>query len=534
MLIHFVIVPILVAVFLYLFPLERAARIIACFVQAGILALAFYLFYATRETDLSVVLGPNEGFMAIMLRADAISSVFILLTAFIFLIVTLYSVSDDNSRMFWMLLFIWEGILLGIFLTGDLFNIFVLTEVSTITVSVLIMYYRDKRSMYDGLIYLMINLVVVQFYLLGLGYFYRVVGFMDMQAAGYAIANIDSRQLILPYAFMMTFVALKCALLPLYSWLPKAHSTPGATPVVSAVLSGLHIKGGVYLFLRFQELFGGTEDGIYTGSFFLILGLATAVFGIIMALVQRDIKRILAYSTIAQIGLIIAGLNIGGEYNRIGSLFHSVNHAVIKSALFLSAGMISHHYNTRDIEKIRGVFKTMPVVAVVSVLAILGMVGSPGFNASISKYFLMHGVSGPLNIILILINLGTIMVFIRYARMLFGPDSGSLKIKKARSDLWKEAPLAVLGLMCFMLGVFGPYFISYLFGWAARVDFAGYLEKSAIFVASTVAGFFILKYAIKGQAASTRIREFDLGFRGMCAAMGVFFGLVLVVAGLAG
>lgn len=524
MLIYFVIVPIIIAVFLYLFPFKRAARVIACLAQAGLVGTAFYLFNTIRESGEQVIaIGPYDGVMGIMLRADSLSSVFVLLTAFVFLMVSVYSFSDNNSRMFWLLLFIWEGVLFGIFLAGDLFNVFVLTEVATLTVAVLIMYYRDKRSMYDGLIYLMINLVVVQFYLLGLGYLYRVVGFMDMQAAAYAAAEIDRANLALPYAFMMTFIALKCALLPLYSWLPKAHSTPGATPAVSAVLSALHIKGGVYLFLRFQDIFG-----LDTGVFFLVLGVVTAVFGVVMALVQRDIKRILAYSTIAQIGLIIAGLNLGREYNYYGSLFHIVNHALIKSALFLSAGIIAHYYGTRDIEKIRGVARTMPVVGVATALAILGMVGMPGFNASISKYFMMYEISGPLNFVFILINLGTIMVFLRYAAILFGrmPESA----ERAKSDIWKEAPLMVLGLSCLAFGIFGEKVITSLFDWGADVSLAGYLEKSLIFAVSAVVGVLLLKYG--KMPVATRLRGFDMGFRGMCAAIGVFFALVVIAAGV--
>ena len=530
MLIYFVVVPLLVAVFLYLFPFVKTARILACIVQTGLLGAAFYLFNLTQESDLVNVVGPYYYAMGIVLRADTLSAVFILLSAFIFLIVALYSFSDNNSRMFWMLLFIWEGALIGIFLAGDLFNIFVLTEVATLTVTILIMYYRDKRSMYDGLIYLMINLIVVQFYLLGLGYLYRVVGFMDMQAVAAYASRLDSRQLVLPYAFMMTFVALKCAQLPLYSWLPKAHSTPGATPAVSAVLSGLHIKSGVYLLLRLQTVF----EVIDVQVFFLALGLTTALFGVVMALAQRDIKRILAYSTIAQIGLIIAGLNIGGHYNYIGSLFHSVNHALIKSALFLSAGMITYHYNTRDIDKIRGVVKTMPVVGGITVFAVLGMIGMPAFNGSISKYFLMYGISGPLNIIISVINLGTIVIFIRYAVVLIGPVPEGDLIKRAGSDPWKEIPLIILGMLCLLLGVFGQQFITFLFGWDANINLAGYLQKSVIFAASVAAGSLIVKYIINGsgRAVLARIRRIDLGFRGMCAAIGMFFAMFLIVSGL--
>ena len=525
MLIYFVIVPILIAVFLYLFPFEKIARIIAISVQTGLLGATFYLFYLTREQDLVTVVGDYDGILGIALRADALSSVFVLLTAFIFLMVALYSFSDKNSRLFWFLLFIWEGTLIGVFLAGDLFNIFVLTEVATLIVSVLIMYNKNNRSMYDGLIYLMINFVVIQFYLLGLGYLYRILGVMDMEAVSLAIRYLQDGQLVLPYALIMTFIALKCALMPLFSWLPKAHSTPGASPSVSAVLSGLHIKSGIYLFLRFQYIF----EGVAVREFFIVVGLVTAVIGVAVALSQRDIKRILAYSTIAQTGIIVAGLSTGNIYNYMGALYHIINHAIFKSALFLSAGIIVRTYGTRDIYKIRGVVKRMPVVGIASILALLGIIGMPAFNGSVSKYFLTHGLDNLTNVIMIIINFGTVMVFIKYGSIFIG--KAKQDCKPFERDMWKQVPLIILGGLCLVFGVFGEYFMFFLFNWEAYVSVLGYLEKSLIFAISLIVGVLIFKYWKKDGDLLVRISEIDLGFREMCAAIGVFFGMILVVAG---
>ena len=526
MLVYFVIVPIVIAVFLYLFPYERVARILAITMQVGLLAAALHLFYISRESDIVIFIGAYDDVLGIILRADPLAAVFILLTAFIFLVVAIYSFSSHHSRLFWFLLFIWEGALIGVFLAGDLFNIFVLTEVATVAVSVLIMYNRNNRSMYDGIIYFMVNIVVIQFYLLGLGYLYRLTGVMDMGTAAVVLQMIDGRQLALPYALIMTFIALKCAMLPLFSWLPKAHSTPGASPAVSAVLSGLHIKSGVYLFIRFQDLF----EPIAASGFFLVLGIATAIFGVIMALSQSDIKRILAYSTIAQVGLIVAGLSTGSIHNYIGSLYHSINHALFKSALFLSAGMIAHTYNTRSISQIRGVFKHMPVVSFASILAILGIIGTPFFNGSISKYFLMYDIDGPLNIVMMLINLGTITIFIKYAAIFIGQPKPGLEPHE--NDDWKQVPIIFLGALCLIFGVFGEYFMAYLFSWDVSISQDSYLEKSVIFAGSVIAGGLIYKYLLNGRRLLVRISEVDLGFREMCAAMGLFFAILLVAVGM--
>ena len=522
MLIYFVIIPILIAVFLYLFPFEKSARILAIIIQSALLGAAFYLFYESREQIFVTPIGYYESVLGIILRADTLTSSFILLTAFIFLIVAIYSYSDNNSRLFWFLLFIWEGTLIGIFLAGDVFNVFVLTEVATMVVSVLIMYYRNKRSMYDGIIYLMINIVAIQFYLFGLGYLYRLVGVLDMETAAAIASTLDSSQLVLPYALIMTFIALKCALLPLFSWLPRAHSTPGASPGVSAVLSGLHIKGGVYLLLRFQGIF----EGVASPEFFLAAGIITAFAGVIMALSQNHIKRILAYSTIAQVGVIIAGLHTGNSYNYIGSLYHIFNHAIFKAALFLSAGIIANAYDTKDITKISGVLKQMPVVGIASIMAVLGITGAPFFNGSVSKYFIMYDMGSFLNALFIIINLGTITIFIKYSLIFFGKPETEADYNKY--DLWKQVPVMALGLLCLGFGIFGESIILYLLNVDVRINMGGYIEKSVIFGLSLGAGFIICKYGIKDRPMLKHVAAIDLGFRGMCAALGVFFAAILI------
>jgi len=521
MLTFFVIVPILIAIFLYLFPFKKAARIISIFTQVGLTIATFFLFINSREGEIVTAIG-DYGILGITLRADGLSAVFILLTTFVFLMAAIYSYSSNTSSLFWFLLFIWEASIIGIFLSGDLFNVFVLTEVGTVVVSVLILYNRKSRSMYDGMIYLMINVVVVQFYLLGLGYVYRLVGTLDIYAATTAFSGLDVSVQILPYALIMTFVGLKCAVLPIFSWLPKAHGTPGASAAVSAVLSGLHIKSGIYMFMRFRDIFGGVE----TTDFFLFIGIATAIIGVVMSLAQTNIKLVLAYSTIAQVGLIITGLSIGDESSHVGSLYHIVTHGVFKSALFLGSGVIIQEYGTRDITKIRGAWRRIPITTAATSLAILGIIGTPFFSGSVSKYFMMQGASGFTNIVMMLVNLGTIMIFVKYTTMFFGKPSGDTRLNY--NDWWQLVPLLALGIMCFVLGIFGERAILFLFNSDKSINFRCYLEKAGIFAISLIAGYTFFRYYIRDCALLKQVKKFELGFRGMCAAIGVFFAMVVV------
>jgi len=455
--------------------------------------------------------------------ADTLSAVFILLSAVVFWAAVIFSINEKRSSLFWFLLFIWQSALVGLFLTRDFFNIFVMAEVATVVVAVLLMYDRDRRRIYDGMIFLMTNVVAIQFYLFGVGYIYMLTGRLDMYAAAEVIATLPPSQLYLAYALVMTAVAFKCALLPLSSWFVKASAVPRAPAAIAAVLSALHVKGGIYLFIRFHQIFGE----LMPSEFYIIIGVITAVIGVIMALMQKDIMLMLAYSSVAQIGLIVVALNMGTPYAFAGGLYHIVNHAIFKAALFLGAGVISQSYNTRDINKITGVWRHNKIVAVAQILAILGIVGAPFFNGSVSKYFMAADAGMPLTIIMIIINLGTILLYFKYAKI-FGGKNTSVS---PTADWCKKSIVLVLGIMCLVFGVLGRWVVNFLFGLDLNISAAGYLEKAVIFAASVAVGLVIIRFLSPVnkhlEALGVRI---NFGFRGICATIGAFFGLILVIA----
>jgi len=538
MLPYFVITPIIIGVFLYAFSPLKAMRFLAILAQAVVLGFACYLFYLVKSGDIVTNIGDYEGLLGIRLRADTLSSVFVALTALSFLIAAIYCFNDNMSRLFWFLLFVWQGLLIGIFLTRDFFNVFVLMEVVTLVVSVLIMYYRDNRSMYDGMFYLMTGIIAMQFFLFGVGFLYRLTGRLDIDAISAALVYIPRSSQVLPFALIFSGLALKCALLPLFSWLPKAHGTPSAPPAVSAILSGVYIKCAVYLFMRIMPVFSEID----ASAFFLAVGIITSIGGFILAISQSDIKLILAYHTVSQVGLIITGLSIGTHYSYIGGLYHAINHALFKSALFLSAGIISKAYGTRSVYEVRGVMRRYPIVGVATLLAILGITGAPLMNGSISKYFIMFD-SGPfISAMLMIINLGTIISFVKYSTMLLGGKGtvkhiykGKDKSRKAleikKVPLSKQISVLVFGLLCFLGGIFGREFIYFLFNVELSVNPAGYLEKTGIFLVSLLAGFLIYRYFVKKTHLLLHVRKLDIGFRATCTALGGFFAAILIVLG---
>jgi multicomponent Na+:H+ antiporter subunit D len=523
MLTYFVIIPVLLAIFLYLFSSANVGRIIAITVQLGLVLFSYYIFMLSQHEDVVTMVGGYQGVMGIVLRADTMSAVFILLTAFMFFIASIYSFNQENGKFFWFLMFLWQSSLIGIFLTRDFFNVFVLIEVVTLVVAILIMFNRGTRAMYDGIIYLMVNIVAIKFYLFGVGYVYMLTGVLDFGAAAAVLQEYHPTSAqILPYAFIMVTIALKCALLPLFSWLPKAHGTPGAPPAVSALLSGVHIKSGVYLFMRFQDVF----QGVAATEFFMVLGIVTGIGGFILAMSQSDIKLILAYHTVSQVGLIMTGLNMPDYISQTGALYHIFNHAFFKGGLFLSAGLLYAAYGTRDVYKIRGVLKRYPLLGAATIMAILGITGAPLFNGMISKYLITYGADPVMNGILIFMSLGTIVSFVKYSTMLGGQPPK--EVANIKIDMHKQIAVLALGFICLVGGIFSGQFVYFLFRVQTDVSLAGYFEKAGIFAASLVAGYFIYRYYVSRSNLFKKIKAFDLSFRSICAAIGGVFAIILL------
>jgi len=528
MLVLFVIIPLLIAVSLFVFSTNNAARILAIVFQAFFVFFSFYLFLISYGQEVSTRIGPYDHYLGIHLRAYNISAVMILLTTVIFLAVAIYSYSvrDGDSRTFWFLLFILETTLIGLFLTRDLFNLFVLVEVGTIIITLLLMYNRKKRNLYHGMVFIMINVVAMLFYLWGLGYLYSLVGVFDMALVTERVALLDPSQLVLPYSLILTAIVFKCSLIPLYSFTPKTNLYVAAPSAVVAILSGVQIKTNVYLFFRLQEIFGDFS----AHGFFLVLAVISSLAAVFMAITQSNIKLILAFHTMSQVGLIMIGLSSGSEYSMLGGLYHIIAHGIFKSVLFLTAGIIYRTYGTENVYEIRGVMKRMPLVGVAMLFAVLGIMGAPLFIGFTSKYFIAYGVASWVNVATIVISLGTIISFIKYSGMLFGSWQGGVDYG-AGEDGWRLVPVAFLGSLCLLGGIFGVFMINYLFYGDTSISFSGYLEKTGIFLASYAVGYIIYKKVVYGNALLKKISGVSFSFKHVCASLGVLFGCLLAFTG---
>lgn len=493
---------------------------------ATILSISYFLFYNGLIDKQILVLGGWDKAISISLRNDQLSIAFIFLTIFIWWMVIIYSWGKRKAdfKFLFFLLFL-EGTFLGLIQSNDIFNMFVLIEITTILSTILIIYKKDGYSVRAGLYYLLFNSVGMVFYLLGLIFIYVVTGSLNLDIIAEKISIMGGNSVVLlSYIFIMASIGVKSAFFPVYNWLPKAH---GAAPAsISALLSGLLIKSGIYAFIRFNQVYN--IEILY--DLFFILGFVTAIGGIFFALSQKDIKQILAFHTISQIGIILMGLSSMSEKAYSGGVMHIFNHSIFKALLFMGAGYIINVYGTRRVTEIRGVFKNMPVVSCFMIIGMLSITGAPLFNGFISKTVIKYGFEGNniKTIMLYIINLGTGISFIKMSQMFFG----KFKAQRIRS-YHHEIAMLILSIMCVVLGNFYIPFTKGFFGVDSSFVKVLSITNWLNYIISLGVGYLIYKWIIeKDYNFLKRLRHLNVSFTSSNLMLMLFIFIMIVWSGI--
>jgi multicomponent Na+:H+ antiporter subunit D len=304
----------------------------------------------------------------------------------------------------------------------------------------------------------------------------------------------------------MAAIGVKSAFFPVYNWLPKAHSA--APSVISALLSGLLVKSGLYVFIRINQMYGLETFR----TFFIILGIFTAVSGAIFAVSQKDIKQILAFSTVSQIGIIMIGLNqLDG--NITGGIIHIFNHAFFKSLLFLSAGIIINTYKEKDTTLIRGMFRELPLVSIAVIIGFFSISGMPLFSGYLSKSIIKYRLEFDFVIYALhFIDVLTIIYFMRILQIFKEPKD--LKVKyKLNLKINSEVPIIVLSLLSIILGVFykpiWEFFLKTSINYIELFVFKEWL----IYLTKLIIGYLIYKILVeKDFSFMAKIRKTNITF----------------------
>jgi len=427
------------------------------------LSLPFvYLFFLFQELSKGIIEYNIGGWIkpyGITLVVDELSFTLLLITSIVTFLSFIYStkcMEEKNGKFYFFYLIMVVG-LFGIFLSGDIFNIYVFFELTVISSYILITYGDKKVSLKASIKYLIIGSIASFFFLFAIGLVYIKTGLLNIDFLSKNIHLIDSQTQIIIFTLFLGAIGIKAAIIPFHTWLVDAHST--APSPISAILSGITVKTGVYIFIRVFAL-GFTLQNI--NELIMIFGAITALGGVIGALVEWDIKRLLAYHTISQIGFIIVGIGTFSCIGVAGGIYHIVNHAIFKGLLFLCAGSIIFRTGSKDIRE-HGIGKTMPVTLVCYIIGALAISGITPFNGSVSKSMIEISVYNyPIIwIILIFASIGTVAHFskILYYSFIKTPKN------KFQPNL-KEVPypmqisMIFLAFFCIFLGVFPNLFMD--------------------------------------------------------------------------
>jgi multicomponent Na+:H+ antiporter subunit D len=363
---------------------------------------AAMLWQTLSSGPISYHLGGWEPPWGIEYRVDALNGFVLVLVSTVGAVImpfasrsVAFELAEGQQAWFYCMYLLCLTGLLGITVTGDAFNAFVFLEISSLSTYVLIALGHDRRALLSAFQYLVMGTIGATFYVIGIGLLYLLTGSLNMVdiAARLGPTWADhSRAVVAALAFVTVGISLKLALFPLHVWLPNAYAY--APSWVTTFLSATATKVAIYLLVRFYfSIFGVAIDFRALSFTEIIIALSVAAMFVasFIAVFETNLKRMLAFSSVAQIGYITLGIGLANQAGLTGGLVHIVNHALMKAALFLAAGAIFYRVGTVQLKELVGIGRKMPLTMAAFTIAGLGLVGTPGTSGFISKWYLALG-----------------------------------------------------------------------------------------------------------------------------------------------
>ena len=375
----------------------------------------------------------------------------------------------EKTGAFYSLYLLFVTGLLGVVITGDLFNLYVLLEITSITAYAQIALGDPKRGPIAALNYVFIGVIGASFYLLGVGYLYIMTGSLNMLDVARLIAPLHHSQAIFTaFVFCLVGVWIKMALFPLHIWLPNAYTYAPTTS--SRVIAPLMTKVMVYVMIRLMFTVFGFDylfKTLHLANFVVFLASLAIIFGGLMALSQNNLKKMLTYIIVSEIGYMVGGAWLGNKAGLIGAILHIINDGFMTFALFLAVGNFAWRIKDLTIDNLKTIFQTMPWTSAGFVLAALSIIGIPPTCGFFSKWYLVLGAFEAKQyfflISLILSSLINVILFFRiFEKSLFGFNhhSEDVHLSSGGTEI-KEAPLnMIIGLWMVSFGLIALGFYS--------------------------------------------------------------------------
>ena len=469
------VIPLSFAVFIPLFVRRR--RLVAVYSAVATfitLVSTIWMFHASFSSAFPMVytFGGWRAPFGIVFEVDRLSAVLALTAAFGFFLISIYSSAflskNEGSGYFHIFLLGLEAGVLGAFMTGDAFNLFVMLEAIGAAAYGIVGFYRSRGdSMEAAFKYGISGAMATSLYFLALGFVYASYGTLNMADLSREFhASGTVQGLAAFFALTIAMVVVKSAIFPGHYWLPDAYQ--GAPVPAVAILSGFVEVVGIYVLARYEfTVFSGSAT---LSLVFLTLGAATAFLGSVMMLFQTDLKRMVAYSTILHMGYLMMTLGVASRLALEAVAFHIVNHAIAKMLLLLTLGSFVYVAGSSRLDELAGMGRRMPATTFLFGLATMSLVGVPPLNVFFSKMLIYDALMQKSPALAFVVVITSVIAAWAYVRVLVALWRG--RGRNAEERLGGEKPAfliinSVLAVLVVALGILAPLLLGHVFGPAA-------------------------------------------------------------------
>lgn len=472
---------------LSLLPLPKIRNYIYILSSLGSLNFALLSLYLLFATPVDLITLPLSSLFGFQFRGDAISGFFVLTISILTFAVSIYSIGYaeglKNKGLMGFLFNIFILSMYAVILSSNIITFLISWETMSIVSYFLVTFDREEKSAKAGLVYAVMTHLGTAFIIVLFLLLYRYSGsmnFSDMRTMSSSMPQ-DMKNLV--FIFSIIGFGTKAGIIPLHTWLPRAH--PAAPSNISSLMSGVMIKTGIYGFIRIgMDVLGQGPE--WWGIAVIIIGAVSSILGVMYALMEHDLKRLLAYHSVENIGIILLGIGTSimfkssGLYTfsalaLIAGLYHTLNHAVFKGLLFLCAGSVMHATHTKNMEDMGGLIKSMPYTGLFFLIGSVSICALPPFNGFVSEWLTYHsllaGFESPSITSKIISPLGGAALALTgaLAAACFVKAFGISFLGMPRSSDAKDAKesspsmiagMAVLAVLCLVFGVFPSLVIT--------------------------------------------------------------------------
>jgi len=466
----------------FLMPFVKREKYIKI-VSAAALTISFFLSvvivaYVFQNGAFYFNTGYIDTVLGIQLYIGPVESILNSLFLFVIISVTWFSfftidseIRQNRIKLFYMMINLLSASILGVIFTNDIFNGYVFIEVAALTSCGIVIVKETQENIKAALKYLIMSTIGSGLILMGIAFIYSFTGHLNIDLIHQVVSEDYAsyqKALLITVALFTSGLGVKSAMFPLHTWLPDAHST--APTASSALLSAIVLKPFAFFLIKIMYRMLGFDlvNQFNILTIILVLGCCGMLFGSLAAIFQKNIKRLIAYSSIAQMGYIFFGIGLGSPFGAAIAVYHIIGHAVTKSALFMCSGLMIEETGFNTIDKYKGLGHEMPITFSLFTLGAFSMIGIPIFPGFISKWYLSIECIHLDQLLLIFVVLASSLLnAVYYFPIIINGFFGieNLKSKEYHSkkvEIKKILPVAILILSMILLGAFSKYILDFI------------------------------------------------------------------------